>query len=131
MYQLSIPPGIYLLKQSILGKPFEHYGVGITGLSVPLLDFYRPVVVHRRPEGIQMTDWIPEEWGRLSGARDANAALDRLVLACRDPNYRVLDNNCEQFAREIVTGKRESRQVQGVLFSVALIGLVLWASSDS
>jgi hypothetical protein len=130
MFEVSMARGVYLLKQQIPGKGFEHYAVGITGVIDPALGIYgSPVVVHRMPEGIHLTRWFESgPWVVLDKASEAKAALKRLVHACQDPNYRLLDNNCEQFAREIVSGKRESRQVQGVMVALIGVGVLALAS---
>jgi hypothetical protein len=127
MYQPSIEPGVYLLTRQIPGKGFEHYGVGIAGHVVPELSVYAPAVVHRLPEGIQLDGWARDgAWAVIGKANDTRAALGRLLQVCRDPTYGLLDNNCEQFARRIVTGRKESRQVQGMLVALALAALFAW-----
>lgn len=128
MYQLSIPRGVYLLKQSIRGSAFEHYSVGITGCHVPELEIFGPRVVHKRPDGIQVANWVPTAWTIIpTPAVDYAAALERLIRACQNPSYVLVGDNCEDFAREIVTGKKESRQVQGVAIGVAVCALLVFA----
>lgn len=128
MYQLSIPRGVHLLKQSIRGKAFEHYGVGITGYCVPELGIFGPAVVHKLPDGIQVTNWVPTAWTIIpTPAGDHAAALERLIRACQNPSYILVGDNCEDFARETATGKKESRQVQGVAIGVAVCALLVLA----
>lgn len=48
--------------------------------------------------------------------------------------YRLLWKNCEHYAREVFQGKKESKQVQNVLFGLGgllLAGLAVWGISKA
>ncbi|MGH9242083.1 MAG: lecithin retinol acyltransferase family protein [Vicinamibacterales bacterium] len=59
---------------------------------------------------------------------DERAALRRLTAIRDNGQYTLLGNNCEHFAREIVTGRRESTQVSSLLGVACVAGLFLFLS---
>lgn len=133
MYEPDLAAGFYLLKQEIPNKGFDHYAVGVIGVWLPeFAVLSQAVAIDLSPIGIRRQWWLASgPWTVLNYTADVAAASARMSSACRDPRYRAVDNNCEQFARWVVTGRRESRQVQGVVLGLAAVGLVAWAARKS
>lgn len=114
--------GVFLLKRP--GKGGEHYGVGVSGWRSGRFGSFSAVAVQLFPRGVAVTPW-DESWGpALQAAVDAEAALQRLERATVN-TYDFVTQNCEHFARYVVTGTRESRQIQGGLALAALGALIL------
>ena len=106
--------GVFLLERVRADKGVDHLAVGLGSRLAGRLRFssWQPVVVHLLPPRLQVEAW-GRGWQVLARATDEDSALARLVEACQRPRYELLGNNCEHFARYVVTGKRESRQLQG------------------
>jgi hypothetical protein len=124
MGYLEMRNGLYLLKRRVSEKGVDHYGVGVAGNWVLRLQRTHPVVVHLMPSSLQFDWWNEKDWTVVDKSRDSGAALDRLKAAIENKAWDLFSNNCEQFARAVVTGKRESRQLQG---AVAIAGLAALA----
>lgn len=119
--------GILLLKRRVTDKAVDHLAVGVgSRLASRLgLGVWWSVVVHLLPDGLKVEPW-KSDWEVLGRAQDEGQAFRRLVQASRQPRYRLLGNNCEHFARYVVTGKRESPQLQGVGWvAVGVVALIL------
>jgi hypothetical protein len=120
--------GVYLLKRRAPRKCADHYGVGVDGNWVMRLSKTYPVVVHLTPASLEIERWHETEWVKVEVAPDPRAALDRLSTATQRQRWDLFTNNCEQFAREVVSGKRESRQLQGVGIGLAALAVVALGS---
>jgi len=69
------------------------------------------------------------QWGHSCGRDGLAAALERLDQARLDPQvacFHLADWNCETFARWVVTGYGESKQVNDAVVA-GLVGLALYA----
>jgi hypothetical protein len=117
--------GVYLLKRWSREKGVDHYAVGLGGTATWRAGYHRASTVQLLPTGIHVELWTERDgWEILLRAGDAAAALARLGRLSSQ-RYALLDSNCEHFAREVVTGVRESRQVQGAVLIGALAALVV------
>lgn len=117
--------GVFLLKRWSREKGVDHYAVGLGGAAAWRAGFSRASTVQLLPTGIHVEPWTERDgWTILLRAGDEAAALGRLARL-RSERYALLDSNCEHFAREAVTGVRESRQVQGAVLVGALVGVAL------
>ena len=113
--------GVFLLKRWSREKGVDHYAVGLGGAAAWRAGFSRASTVQLLPTGIHGEPWTERDgWTILVRAGDEAAALERLARL-RSERYALLDSNCEHFAREAVTGVRESRQVQGAVALGALV----------
>ena len=121
---------ICLLKRWDPAKGVEHYAAGISGWHAWRVGSGNPSVVQLLPSGICVEPWLAGDgWQVLERAQDPEGALKRLE-SLRDARFGLLNYNCEHFARDIVSGKRESRQLQGaVLVACLCMGLVIAARS--
>lgn len=61
---------------------------------------------------------------RFKGTNDERKALVKKALASIGQPYSLIDFNCQHFTSEILTGKRESYQVQNIA-AVAIITLFI------
>lgn len=112
--------GVFLLKRWSREKGVDHYAVGLVGNPAWQAGFNQATTMQLLPTGIHVEAWTEgDRWEVLAQAGDARAALARLA-ALLEERYALLSANCEHFAREVVTGVRESRQVQGL----AVVGLL-------
>jgi len=124
--------GLYLLKRPSLAKGLVHYGLMDVGnrIAHPEVLFpNQPVVIHQTPPQIKM------EWLQDTGTWDVHAqvapehegaAIARLKEALKRPDYDLFGNNCEHFARYVVTGERISTQVRAAAFVASLAALAMW-----
>ena len=121
------PDGLYLLKQQSQRKPVDHYGVLDVGnrLGLPQVIGIHPVVVHQTPPTITLS-WLQDTgiWTVLGRVENEASAMQRMRHALREPTYDLFGHNCEQFARYVATGKKESTQLQAAGFVVGLVALV-------
>ena len=126
--------GLYLLKQRSTLKPVDHYGVLDVGNRLRLIHAgpSQPVVVHQTPPAIT-TNWIWDtgSWLVIGKVQDETRAIARLHRALRDPTYDVFGNNCEQFARFVATGVRESTQLRAAVVLAGIAGLACVAYADA
>jgi hypothetical protein len=119
-------PRIYLAKRKSQIKPayIDHYGV------IVFAPFGAASLIHLTEQGIrkEVLGDLPE-WTLLfevPSDQIGNAEL-RLREALRNPFYHLFWNNCEQFARYVATGAKESTQLHVVgmlavgVFAVAAI----------
>lgn len=136
--KIKLGEGIYLAKRQsvVLPNAIDHYAVIIVGKLLLRLDFSEqfPLVFHLTDEGIRV-DWLETSgsWqvlGKVHPTQRINA-VTRLKSAYNSPNYKLFSNNCEQFARFVTEGYKQSVQLQNAaLFSVGVIGMILWANSE-
>ena len=124
----NLSDGLYLMKQRSRQKPgLDHYGVLDIGNRLGLVLRHQgvPIVVHQTPPQVQVSPLtITGEWEVLGMVIDEQQALARLRLALRDPAYDLFGHNCEQFARFVATGARESIQLQR---AAGVVGLAAFA----
>lgn len=128
--------GLYLAKQKSQIKPelINHYGVIDIGniLNHPQARPDMPMVIHQALPSIRI-DWLANTgtWhiiGKVDDSDLANA-IARIQKAIKNPNYDLFGNNCEQFARYVTTGRKESKQLQtavGIGLSLAAIVILVW-----
>jgi hypothetical protein len=126
--------GLYLVKRRSAFKPaVDHYAVLDIGnrLGLPFSDPFDPTVVHQSPPSIQQTRLSQLGPVQVVGVVvDEQGALARLRHALVDPRYDLFGHNCEHFARFVVTGARESTQLQGI-FALVAVGTLIFASTRS
>jgi Lecithin retinol acyltransferase len=126
--------GLYVVKQKSKQKGVDHYGILDVGnrLRIPGVDGINPVIVHQTPPHIQasylhQTGW----WANHGRIADEAGAIGRLQAALGSPKYDLVFNNCEHFVRYVVTGQRESTQVQMGVLAVAVGVVVVWAVAST
>lgn len=124
--------GFYLLRQKSVSKGVDHYGIMDVGnrLQLPEVPYgSQPVIIHQTPPSIRL-DWLESTgtWEVLGRINDEQLALGRIREAVKNPKYALFSNNCEQFARFIATGRRESQQVNAACF-VGFAALSVYALS--
>lgn len=125
--------GLYLVKRKGTEKGVDHYGILDIGNRTrnPHVQGGLPFVVHLMPAGFQ-ADWLrpTDTWIVVEKVLDENNAAERLNEAWSRPEYNLLVNNCEHFARYVATGISESKQVQTtVAITMSLVALPLLASA--
>lgn len=130
----GIAEGIYLLKRPSTYPLIEHYGVLITAGVAARLGYNRPIVVQQTLPQARI-DYAEDTgpWGIVEQVPvwEISAALDRLMIAFEDPNYYLFANNCEQFARFIVSGRKASTQLAGFAVAGLFVAAVVLGRSDS
>ena len=129
MPHYNLNDGLYLIMRRCEQKGVDHYGILDIGnrLRLPNVAAARPVVLHQTPPRIRF-DWLEGEWKVLGKITNEEMARGRGQIALRDPQYKLFGNNCEDVARFIATGRKESTQVViGVAACLALVGFVVLA----
>jgi len=125
--------GVYLAAQPSRKGGFAHFGALDIGncLEIPGADGINPIIVHQCPPRIR-ADWLYDTgtWQLLAVAADPAAALQRYKAALTNPDYYVLRHNCEHFARFVVIGTWESKQLQAIGWLAGITTLVVVAASD-
>ncbi len=109
--KIKLSEGIYLVKRKsvILPSVIDHYAVIVVGKPLKQLGYSEqyPLVFHLTDEGIRI-DWLETSgsWEMLGAVHPTQRqnAIRRLKLAFNNPNYILLSNNCEQFARFVTEG---------------------------
>lgn len=123
--------GLYLAKQKSRIKPnlIDHYGIIDIGnvLNHPQGNKKMPIVIHQAFPTIRI-DWLCNtgKWNILGKVKDSKLsnAKFRIQKAIKNPKYNLFGNNCEQFARYVTTGIKESEQLQAAVGIVALGALL-------
>lgn len=138
--KINLREGVYLVKRKsvILPTIIDHYAVIIVGKPLKQLGYPEqyPLVFHLTDEGIRI-DWLEtsgswEILGEVHPTQRQNA-IRRLKLAFNNTKYVLFSNNCEQFARFVTEGYKQSTQLQNAglaLFMVGIIGITLWENSE-
>jgi hypothetical protein len=125
--------GIYLAAQPSTKGVFTHFGTLDIGncLQIEGADGIHPIIVDQSPPHIQAS-WLRETgtWQLLAVASDPTAARLRYLAALTSPHYYPLRHNCEHFARFVVTGTWESRQVQALGWIAGLVALAIAADTN-
>ena len=122
--------GLYLARQKSNIKPdlIYHYGVIDIGnvLNISEAKANMPMVIHQAIPSIRVDflnstgSW--EQMGRISET-NLDTAKVRIQEAQKNPKYDLFGNNCEHFARYVITGVKESWQLQAVVGSLFLCAL--------
>jgi hypothetical protein len=131
-----MPEGMYLLKRSSSYPFVEHYGVLITaGLAGNIgHNSYEAIVIQQTwPQARIDAAEDTGSWGVVEKVSDyeISAALERVTIAFQDPNYYLFANNCEQFARFIVSGRKTSRQLGTFALTGLIVAAVVLGRSDN
>lgn len=128
----GIADGLHMVVCRSSGKLVDHYGAldvgNRTGLQGP--HDMGPIVIHLNTDGLkwEYVESSGRQWTTVgSPSSDEAAAIARMNTAAMNPTYDLLVNNCEQFARWAITGKRESKQLQaaGWLTAGAALAYIL------
>jgi len=121
--------GLYLIKTYCTRKGVDHYGILDIGnrLGIPGINGVRPVVIHQTPPRIRF-DWLEGKWIVVGRITDEPMAVERVRIALQDPEYALFGNNCEDVARFIATGRKESTQVTTGLL-IAGTAIILTAAT--
>jgi hypothetical protein len=128
----ALSSGFYLIRQPSSFGVVYHYGILDVGNRLQRDDAGQapPVVIHQIPPAISID---PLEhtgaWELLFKVPDDVEARARMQVAFTNPNYNLLGNNCEQFARYVATGTFESKQLQ-VATLIAAVGLLCATCND-
>ncbi len=132
----GLPDGLYLAKQKSRIKPdlIEHYGVIDIGnlLNHPQGNKKMPIVIHQAIPFIRI-DWLiyTGRWKIIGRTKDNKIvnAKKRIQKAIKNPRYNLFGNNCEQFARYVTTGIKESKQLQAAV-GIGALGALLYLIWD-
>ena len=128
--------GIYLVKTSSQTLPniIDHFGILIAGYPLKSLGYFddKPIVFHLTNVGFE-AHYI-EQFDEIDILGQVNPnqipqAIWRLKVSFFNPKYDLLSNNCEQFARFVTEGKKQSTQLQNAVALSGLAGLFIWANS--
>lgn len=126
--------GLYIVKRrAILPPGKEHYAIAIVGRHVRNFDpsSKGPIVIHKTNQpGRHCDSFIASEWERVEKIPEDSLeqVLHRMRISWWEP-YNLFLDNCEDWARYVATGKKESFQVrQFVALGLALCG-IWWLSS--
>lgn len=128
--------GIYLVKTigQTLPNVIDHFGVMIVGPSLKQFDYSdeKPIIFHLTDGGFQGD--LCEGFGRIDvlgkvDSEQMTQAIWRMKLSFFNPNYDLIKNNCEQFARYVTEGYKQSAQLQNATVLGLAIGLLIWANS--
>lgn len=134
----GLADGLYLIVGHAPRKLVAHYGVLDVGnrSGVQAQQNNGPIVIHLTVEGLvwQSLDSILREWN-IEGGRVADevTAIERMNVAAANPTYDLTENNCEQFARYVITGKHESKQLQAVgwMTAGAVVAAIFFGNSGN
>lgn len=116
-------PGIAIVVRRDLGK--DHYGLLDVGGQLGYPTGVYAAVFDLSPLKVRFRPFVATEWQIIGWTHDVHAARTRFTEACADSTYRLFDNNCEHFARYVVSGTRESTQVKSLLAVACVIGLIM------
>src|SRR2546428_9728474 len=73
---------------------------------------------------------LGDEWTVVGQIADEAAARGRLQHAVADPEWRLLDNNCEHVTWLVATGQKNSLPVAGAPLVVGCVGLLFLFRGD-
>jgi len=137
---IQLGSGIYVVKRAAaLSKSVEHSAIADVGNRLGLLprrDVFHPhavVLVHQTPPTLafeSLPDGLGDEWTVVGQITDEAGARERFARAAANRAYALFNNNCEQFASEVATGKRQSPQLFAAAAVVAL-GVLIWILGSS
>jgi len=134
--------GLYLVKRKSvkMGSLIDHYAVLDIGniLELENVDHSFPVIAHNIfPQPVlqyykdTVNNGVPN-WEIVQICKDTSGAKKRFNEALRCGNYNLLFNNCEHFARHIVSKERNSKQLQIFLgISICALALYLYLKDDA
>jgi hypothetical protein len=107
--------------------PLEHLQPGLYWI-VQHCDA-KAMIIHQTPPSIRREPFARTGyWTIEKRILDERSAVQRLIEACGRPEYHLVGNNCEHFARHIATGVRESQQVQIFGLISILLGVAFAAA---
>lgn len=120
--------GLYLIQRFAKDKGVIHYAILDQGMRLfqilPQHPYFPARIIHLSPKGFQLEAYDEAlGWTIVKKIEDEASAIQRTIEAAKNPDYNLIGNNCEHFARYVADGKRESHQVQlvGVLGAIALL----------
>jgi hypothetical protein len=124
--------GVYLVSRQKLAGPGTHYGICFTGVAVNGGDW----IVHLTNKGYEQVTFEEFSRGRDVTIHEGRPPAEtyelirraREAVACK-PQYDLLSNNCEHFARGVIGCRRESNQVTAIAVCGALFLLTLAAKA--
>jgi len=130
-----------MIKRPTQAKVGEHFAVADFGNIPGLLtvqDLFRfpyavVVIEHSPPDGLRYEvryRGLGDEWTVVGQIADEAAARGRLQHAVSDPEWRLLDNNCEHVTWLVATGQKKSLQVEGAAVVVGIVALLLLFGGD-
>jgi hypothetical protein len=126
---------VQLVRRPAVEKPgVFHYAVELGARTAALIGRHRRgIVVELKPAGLSFEPSETQSgWSPVVIAADEAGAVARLrELATDGMTYDLVKNNCEHFARYVVTGKRESIQVDFLKVLAFATGLALLLSLAS
>lgn len=118
--------GLYLVSQQS-DKGVAHYGILDVGnrMGAEYLPLMQPTIIHQRPPRIRI-DLLRDtgSWRIHEQIADEAAAIQRIRIGLKTPNYDLFGNNCEHFAQHVATGVRQSRQVQAAVVLAGIAAVV-------
>ena len=122
----GIADGLYLASTpgaKVKGIPVVHYGIIDIGnvLKAQSVDESGvPTVIHQTPPRIKFEHLLPgTKWKLIDRIADVDGAVARIRKAAKNPEYDLLGNNCEHFAKFVAHDTKVSGQV---LVGVAVAG---------
>jgi hypothetical protein len=138
--KVNYPSGIYLVnkKSEILPNLIDHYGVMFVGATLKSIGYSdaKPIVFHLTDSGFQKHYLegfgVPQVLGKVN-SNDLLQTIWRLKISFFNPNYDLISNNCEQFARFVTEGYKQSIQLQTVTvvgLVAGFFGLILFANNN-
>ena len=132
--------GAYLIKKFTTYKVAEHYAVLVVGKYLRDLGYDEryPLVFHLTDKGLEI-NWFDQfsDWQYVPASITQNdlSKIIRFKIALSNTNYNLFSNNCEQFARYVVEGYKQSTQLQNavgftLLASVGVAILANWNNDN-
>ena len=110
--------GVYLVKRKSVYFDKDHYGFAVVGKFLKYFDssWDRPKVIHKTNLGVHADPFEPFSWERIEkmSESDIRLAVLRTKISMNDA-YDLLLDNCEHFARFVITGIKESSQIQNAV----------------
>jgi hypothetical protein len=126
-----LQPGLYWIVQHCDAKGVDHHAILDVGNRMGYRDAGagQAMIIHQTPPSIRREPFARTGyWTIEKRILDERSAVQRLIEACGRPEYHLVGNNCEHFARHIATGVRESQQVQIFGLISILLGVAFAAA---
>jgi len=120
----DLPVGLCLATTDIPNKLGEHYGILDIGNVLGGAPSGAPILYQLTPSGVVGAP-IDQELTIVDWIGDIDAARARFTQALQRPQYDLVTNNCEHFARYVAYGRRESSQVWIAAFGAALLTVLV------
>jgi hypothetical protein len=131
--------GLYRVKRPTQSKLGEHFAIGDFGNVLGLLrsrDVFHPnpvVLIEHSPPGLRyevLPTGLSDEWTVVDRIENEHEARTHLQAAIADPQYRLLDNNCEHVTSLVATGEKKSPQLQGAV-AIGGLAFLIWLLGSS